>query len=81
MVLRCVSLWPCPHMCDHEVGGRVAGLWLWELVCFEPGQEPTTRPDAPSSVGREGGPVPQPRASAGSISPPGEAPAGWQPGD
>lgn len=53
MVLLCVSVWPCPHMCDHEVGGRVAGLWLWELVCFEPGQEPTARPDAPLQWGEE----------------------------
>lgn len=40
MVLRYVSVWPCFHMCDREVGGRAAGLWLWERVCFEPGQEP-----------------------------------------
>lgn len=40
MVLLCVSVRPCPHMCDREVGGRVAGLWLWELVCLSLARSP-----------------------------------------
>lgn len=62
-----LCVWSCPHMMTMRWAGGWQGLWLWERVCFEPGQEPSPAPRQGQMRvlflhGGERGTVPRPRA-------------------